>query len=54
MAFFFDRFSWFPISREQLTMLLEGNTCDSKDVFKFFNISPLPFNQENLKYLNND
>jgi uncharacterized protein YbjT (DUF2867 family) len=22
-----DRFSWFPVTRDQLTMLLAGNTC---------------------------
>jgi hypothetical protein len=27
-----DRFSWFPILGDWLTMLMEGNTCDgSKD-----------------------
>ena len=54
LASIFDRFSWFPISRDQLTMLLEGNTCDSSKVFEFFDVSPFVFAQENLKYLNND
>ena len=54
LASIFDRFSWFPISRDQLIMLLEGNTCDSSKVFELFDISPLLFSQENLKYLNND
>ena len=54
LASIFDRFSWFPISRDQLTMLLEGNTCESEEVFKFFDISPIPFKKENLKYLNDE
>jgi len=41
-----------PISEGQITMLMEGNTCDSTEVFELFDIKePLLFNQENLKYL---
>ena len=41
-----------PISADQITMLMEGNTCDSSEVFELFDIKePLLFNQENLKYL---
>ena len=54
LAFIFDRFSWFPISRDQLTMLLEGNICESSNEFNLFDIKPIPFNQENLKYLNDE
>ena len=46
-------FSWFPITKDQITMLLEGNVCDSSETFNFFNIEPTPFNTETLDYLKN-
>ena len=46
-----DRFKFFPITRDQLTMLLEGNTCDSKNLFSEFDIQPIDFNKRNLSYL---
>ncbi len=51
LAMFLDGFAWFPISKDQLTMLLEGNTCKSNDAFKTFNFKPISFSKENLKYL---
>ena len=48
-----DRFSFFPITKDQLTMLLEGNTCDSKEVFEEFKIDPIPMNKDTLNYLMN-
>ena len=51
IAFFLEKFKWFPITRGQLTMLLEGNTCDSKKIFEQFNIEPIKFNTESLSYL---
>tara|TARA_B100000900_G_C20287101_1_gene596547 strand:- start:264 stop:692 length:429 start_codon:yes stop_codon:yes gene_type:complete len=51
IALLFDRFSFFPITRDQLTMLLEGNTCDSNDLFKKFEIIPTEFSSKNLSYL---
>ena len=53
IAFFLDRFSWFPISRDQITMLLEGNTCNSDIIFKRYNIKPIEFKSDNLSYLIN-
>ncbi len=47
----FDRFSFFPITHDQITMLLEGNTCDSKELFDTFEISPILFNHRSLSYL---
>ena len=38
VAALFDRFKLFPITRDQLTMLLEGNTCDSSNLFSDFDI----------------
>jgi len=54
LAFFLDRFKWFPISRDQIVMLLEGNTCDSSHIFKRYNIFPIKFNSEHLNYLKNE
>ena len=54
VAFLFDRFDWFPISRDQITMLLEDNTCESDIIFKRYNIKPIKFNPSNLDYLLNE
>ena len=51
IAFLFDRFKFFPITRDQITMLLEGNTCDSKDLFQAFDIAPIEFSIQSLSYL---
>ena len=53
IAFLLDRFNWFPISRDQLSMLLEGNTCKSDIIFKRYNVIPIEFNILNLGYLLN-
>ena len=50
-ASIFERFPFFPITKDQLTMLLEGNTCDSTSSFKFFEVDPISFSTENLEYL---
>ena len=50
-AFFFDRWSWFPFSREQLTMLRYGNVCESSKYFSEYDIDEIIFNVENLDYL---
>jgi len=51
IAFFLERFKWFPITNGQLTMLLEGNTCNSEKIFEEFNIEPIKFDKNSLKYL---
>ena len=51
VALLLDRFKWFPISCDQLTMLLEGNTCDGSLVFKRYDIKPIEFSSSNLNYL---
>ena len=51
VAAMLDRFSWFPVTRDQLTMLVEGNNCDSTKFFSENNIKPISFNSENLSYL---
>ena len=42
---------FFPITKDQLTMLLEGNTCDSSSTFDEFKIQPTEFSVESLSYL---
>ena len=44
------RFSWFPVTRDQLRMLLAGNTC-SEDGLARLGIAARPFDQANLSYL---
>jgi len=52
IAAFLGRFSWFPITKDQITMLLEGNVCESKDYFDKFEIELIPFDTQTLAYLN--
>ena len=55
VASLFDRFPWFPIAKDQLTMLLEGNTCDGTEAFNLFNVKePIKFNIDTLDYLYNE
>lgn len=51
LAFFFENCPWFPVTADQIHMLLEGNTCDSRSVFEWFGIDPLQFTVQNLEYL---
>ncbi len=49
-----DRYAFFPITRDQLTMLMEGNTCDGQQALETFGITPTPFNKASLSYLRPD
>jgi NADH dehydrogenase len=51
LAYIFDRFSWFPVTQDQLTMLIQGNVCDSYKYYADFNIDEINFNITSLKYL---
>jgi len=51
VAALFEGMESFPITRDQLTMLLEGNTCDASEVFKLLGITPIRFEQQSLAYL---
>lgn len=51
LALLFDRCEWFPVTREQLGMLLEGNTCDGADGFSDFGLLPVAFEAASLAYL---
>jgi NADH dehydrogenase len=44
------RFSWFPVTHDQLTMLLAGNTC-VENGFAPLGITPRPFDPDTLAYL---
>ena len=46
-----QKFSWFPITADQITMLLQSNICSSKELFSEFNIEEIPFNENSLSYL---
>ncbi len=50
MAFFLDRFRFFPISRDQLRMLASDNCCDSLEYIEIFGIEPRDF-REGLRAL---
>ena len=51
MAFLLDRFAVFPVTRDQLTMLLAGNTCESRALFGNYGIEPRHFDRDTLQYL---
>ena len=48
----FENFKWFPITRSQVDMLLEGNIV-GKEYFTEFDIESIPFNSNSLNYLKN-
>jgi NADH dehydrogenase len=47
-----DRFPWFPISRDQIQMLMEGNVCSENDSFARLGWAPIRFGVDQLGYLN--
>jgi NADH dehydrogenase len=51
VAALLGRFSWFPVTRDQLVMLLAGNTCDTDDGLRRLDIAPTRFDDEALGYL---
>jgi NADH dehydrogenase len=50
-ATLFDRFRFFPITRDQLAMLMEGNTVPTMSDFELLGISPAAMTVERLAYL---
>jgi nucleoside-diphosphate-sugar epimerase len=47
-----DRFPFFPITRTQLTMLLEENICtDGNRIYNDFDVEPIPFKKGIAEYL---
>jgi len=51
IAAMLDQYAFFPITRDQLTMLMEGNTCDGYEPFRTFGLVTTPFDTSNLSYL---
>ena len=51
VAAMLDQYAFFPITRDQLTMLMEGNTCDGYEPFRTFGLVTTPFDTANLSYL---
>jgi NADH dehydrogenase len=51
LARLLDRFDWFPITRDQLQMLVEGNVCAENDGFARLGLTPTHFGPEALAYL---
>lgn len=51
LAAVLDPYAYFPVTRDQLTMLMEGNTCDGYEAFRIFDIAPTPFDEASLSYL---
>jgi len=46
-----ERYPWFPITRGQIQMLLEGNVCTENDSFARLGLTPTPFGVDQLAYL---
>ncbi|MGB5679281.1 MAG: complex I NDUFA9 subunit family protein, partial [Gammaproteobacteria bacterium] len=46
-----QRFDLFPITQDQIRMLMEGNACPVDDLVEL-GIEPLAFSADNLAYLN--
>jgi len=51
-ATLFDWLPFFPVTRDQLTMLAEGNTADPDVIESLIGKSPASFSLEHLDYLN--
>jgi NADH dehydrogenase len=47
----FESFSLFPITGDQLSMLLEGNVCENHEWASIFNIAPAPLPAAMASYL---
>ncbi|MCA1926902.1 MAG: complex I NDUFA9 subunit family protein [Calditerrivibrio sp.] len=48
---FFGNFSWFPITKDQFTMLKEGNVCDNSDIFNVTGVEKRDFKEVLRGYL---
>ena len=46
-----ERYPFFPVTSDQLTMLVEGNTCKNLSGWNDLQIQPHSFSTEQLKYL---
>jgi NADH dehydrogenase len=46
-----ERFEWFPLTRDQVSMLMQGNAVDTREAFDLLGIEPIAFDEESLSYL---
>jgi uncharacterized protein YbjT (DUF2867 family) len=46
-----QRFDWFPLTADQVTMLMQGNAADGSEAFRLFGIEPTAFDEAALGYL---
>lgn len=54
MSFMAELLDWlpsFPVTKDQITMLLEGNVCDERPFFEHFGITPIRFKEGISRYL---
>jgi len=49
-----DRFAWFPVTRDQLDMLAQGNSADPAALAELIGRPPLAFSAASLSYLSQD
>jgi NADH dehydrogenase len=47
----FQGFSWFPVTVDQITMLLAGNTCDPRPFYEDLGLAPIPLTAGLASYL---
>jgi NADH dehydrogenase len=47
----FGGFSWFPVTTDQISMLLAGNTCDTSAFYQDFGLKPLSLKEGLEAYL---
>ena len=43
VASLFDRYEWFPVTRDQIRMLMEGNVADGREAFRTLGVEPTRF-----------
>lgn len=44
-------YSWFPVTPDQIAMLLAGNTCDPREFYRDFGLEPIPLAAGLASYL---
>ncbi len=47
----FGNFSWFPLTKDQFQMLIEGNSCTNREIFEILNIKSLDIEKVLKTYL---
>lgn len=46
-----ERFEWFPLTADQVTMLMQGNAVGDHEAFELLGIEPIAFDEKQLAYL---